>query len=175
VVSVSPLARELIGYLAGDLAGEARSRAEAVLLDVLRPVSGATIELPMPADDRAREVAVMLMADPADARSLEEFARAVGSSPRTLLRLFLAETRLTFTQWRVHARLQAAIASLAEGRPVAAVAREVGYATPSAFVAAFRRVTGHTPAAYFGPVTGGPVVGRPVTGDTVADADHGGA
>ena len=29
------------------------------------------------------------------------------------------------------------------------MAGQVGYATPSAFVAAFRRVTGYTPAAYF--------------------------
>ena len=29
------------------------------------------------------------------------------------------------------------------------VARHVGYQTPSAFVAAFRRETGLTPAAYF--------------------------
>ena len=42
-----------------------------------------------------------------------------------------------------------AIALLAEGYSVSQVADRVGYATPSAFVAAFRRVTGHTPAAYF--------------------------
>jgi transcriptional regulator GlxA family with amidase domain len=125
VLSVSPLARQLIGYLADGLPDEARARGESVLFDVLRPAAKATIELPMPADDRARDIAVML------------------------LRLFLAETGLTFSQWRVHARLQAGISSLAEGRPVASVAGHVGYATPSAFVAAFRRVTGHTPAAYF--------------------------
>lgn len=149
VLSVSPLARQLIGYLADGLPDEARARGESVLFDVLRPAAKAIIELPMPADDRARDIAVMLLRDPADQRSLAELARAVGSSPRTLLRLFLAETGLTFSQWRVHARLQAGISSLAEGRPVASVAGHVGYATPSAFVAAFRRVTGHTPAAYF--------------------------
>ena len=149
VLSVSPLARQLIGYLADGLPDEARARGESVLFDVLRPAAKATIELPMPADDRARDIAAMLLRDPADQRSLAELARAVGSSPRTLLRLFLAETGLTFSQWRVHARLQAGISSLAEGRPVASVAGHVGYATPSAFVAAFRRVTGHTPAAYF--------------------------
>ena len=149
VLAVSPLARQLIGYLAGGLPDEARARGEAVLFDVLRPAAKATIELPMPADGRARDVAAMLMRDPADQRSLAELAHAVGSSPRTLLRLFVAETGLTFSQWRAHARLQAGISSLAEGRPVASVAGQVGYATPSAFVAAFRRVTGYTPAAYF--------------------------
>ena len=37
------------------------------------------------------------------------------------------------------------------------VARHVGYETPSAFVAAFRRETGLTPAAYFSR-RGGPIM-----------------
>jgi AraC-like DNA-binding protein len=151
VVSVTPLARHLIEHLADDeLDDEARARAEAVLVDVLQPAGGTTLELPLPVDPRAREVADLLMASPDDQRRLDELAFAIGSSSRTLLRLFLAETGMTFSDWRVHARLQSAVALLAEGLPVARVADRVGYATPSAFVAAFRRVTGHTPAAYFG-------------------------
>lgn len=149
VVAVSPLAARLIEYLAGELEDSARVHAETVLLEVLRPVTKATVELPLPADDRARAVAEILLADPTDQRSLQELARRVGSSSRTLLRVFLAETGLTFNQWRTNARLQAAMAHLAEGLPVAAVADRVGYATASAFVVAFRRVTGHTPSAYF--------------------------
>lgn len=149
VVAVSPLAARLIEYLAGDLEDSARVHAETVLLEVLRPVTKATIELPLPTDDRARAVAETLLANPTDQRSLQDLARQVGSSPRTLLRIFVAETGLTFNQWRTNARLQAAMAFLAEGLPVATVADRVGYATASAFVVAFRRVTGHTPAAYF--------------------------
>ncbi|RLP78118.1 AraC family transcriptional regulator [Mycetocola tolaasinivorans] len=155
VVAVSPLAAQLIGYLAGDLDQQARVNAEAVLLQVLEPVDKATIELPLPTDSRARGVSAILLANPSDQRGLEVLARQVGASPRTLLRLFVAETGLTFTQWRVHARLQAAMAYLAAGEPVARVADRVGYATSSAFVAAFRRVTGHTPAAYFAAATVG--------------------
>lgn len=150
VLSVGPLARQLIRYLAVDLDHEHRARAEAVLLDVLAPVGDSTIELPMPIDPRARAVAEALRAAPADRRSLDQLARTVGSSPRTLLRTFLTDTGLTFNQWRTHARLQAAMVRLCDGDTVSRVAPGVGYATPSAFVAAFRRVTGHTPAAYFG-------------------------
>jgi AraC-like DNA-binding protein len=150
VLAVSPLARHLLAHLAGELPEDARTRAEAVLMDVLRPVDKTSVELPMPSDERAREVAALLLADPADRRGLEEFARVVGSSARTLLRLFVSDTGMTFSQWRTHARLQASIAHLAEGCPVARVAEQVGYANASAFVAAFRRVTGHTPAAFFG-------------------------
>lgn len=147
-LAVSPLARHLIGYLAGDRPDEDRRPAEAVLFNVLRSAAQPAIELPMPADGRARDVARVLLGNPADQRGLTEIARTVGSSPRTLLRLFVAETGLTFSQWRVHARLQSAVAALADGGSVASVAGRVGYATPSAFVAAFRRVTGQTPAAY---------------------------
>ena len=64
VLSVSPLARHLIEYLAGELEEDARVRAEPVLLDVLHPVGMETIELPLPTDRRARDVAELLLADP---------------------------------------------------------------------------------------------------------------
>ena len=47
-------------------------------------------------------------------------------------------------------RLQAALHLLADGEQVGTVARLVGYDRASAFVAAFRRETGMTPATYFG-------------------------
>jgi AraC-like DNA-binding protein len=50
-------------------------------------------------------------------------------------------------------RLQAALPLLADGMAVGRVAARVGYATPSAFVAAFRRAVGASPAAYFGSQT----------------------
>jgi AraC-like DNA-binding protein len=56
---------------------------------------------------------------------------------------------MTFGTWRTQVRLLASLPLLAAGMPVATVARRVGYATPSAFVAAFRRVTGTTPGTYF--------------------------
>ncbi len=54
-----------------------------------------------------------------------------------------------FGRWRGAARLRAALPHLSAGEPVNAVARHVGYETPSAFVAAFRRETGLTPGSYF--------------------------
>ncbi|MFD7667138.1 AraC family transcriptional regulator [Streptomyces sp. NPDC059788] len=152
VVRVSPLLRELIGYLAGDdLPTDARERAEAVLLDQLRPVSVTTVLAPFPRDDRACRVARALRAHPADDRTLAEWGREVGASARTLARAFAAETGMPFGQWRTRVRLQAAMPLLAGGATVAAVAARVGYASPSAFVAAFRRVVGVPPGTYFSP------------------------
>jgi AraC-like DNA-binding protein len=120
-----------------------------MLVDLLQPVAMTTINVPMPAEERARQVAEALAADPADGRTLAQWGRHVGASARTLARGFVADTGLPFGRWRGLLRLQAAIPALAEGEPVGKVARMVGYESPSAFVAAFRRETGMTPAMYF--------------------------
>jgi len=149
-VSASPLLAELIGDLEDPaLDGQRRANAEAVLVDTLRPVAMTTIEVRMPADDRARQVADWISADPADGRTLAEWGRAVGASERTLARAFLADTGVSFGRWRTLLRVQAALVALADGEPVGNVARHVGYDSDSAFVQAFRRETGVTPAAYF--------------------------
>jgi AraC-like DNA-binding protein len=151
VVPVDDLLAGLVDRLDHDhLTDGERSRAEAVLFDLIRPLDSVALDLPLPHDDRARRVAEGLLADSADPRSLVEWGRAVGASDRTLGRAFVADTGLRFDEWRTRARITAAVRLLAAGVPVARVAGQVGYATTSAFGAAFRRVTGTTPGAYFG-------------------------
>jgi AraC-like DNA-binding protein len=149
-VAASPLLAELIGYLAdAALSAGQRARAESVLVDLLEPVRMATIEVRMPAGEPARQVARALAMDPADRRTLDEWGHEVGASGRTLARAFVSGSGITFGRWRALMRLQAALPALAAGDPVGSVARRAGYETSSAFVAAFRRETGTTPAAYF--------------------------
>ncbi|MFI7366675.1 AraC family transcriptional regulator [Streptomyces sp. NPDC050149] len=150
-VGVRPLLAELIGYLDDPgLGAEHRARGEAVFLDLLTPVTATALETPIPADPRARQVARELLDDPACALAVDAWARRVGTSGRTLARLFLAGTGMTFGRWRTLVRIQAALPALAAGEPLQRVSRGVGYETVSAFVAAFRRETGTTPGAYFG-------------------------
>src|SRR6266567_7535869 len=154
-VAASPLLAELIGYLEiSELDAAQRDHAEAMLVDLLQPVAMTTIDVRMPAEERARAVADALAADPADGRTLAEWGRQVGASARTLARAFVADTGLPFGRWRALLRLRAAIPALAAGEPVVKVARLVGYESASAFVAAFRRETGMTPAMYFRSVAG---------------------
>jgi AraC-like DNA-binding protein/quercetin dioxygenase-like cupin family protein len=149
-VSAGPLLCELIGYLEDrSLPQEYRSRAEAVLIDLLRPADMTSVEVRWPADDLARQVADRLADFPADGRTLASWGHEVGASERTLARAFLAETGVSFGRWRTMFRIQSALTALAAGEPVAVVARRVGYDSDSAFVQAFRRETGVTPGAYF--------------------------
>ncbi|GAA0919085.1 helix-turn-helix transcriptional regulator [Nonomuraea longicatena] len=148
-VGVDGLLAQLIGYLSrDDLADAPRLRAEAVVLDLLRPLPALPIDVPAPSDARVRAVAEALLADPADPRGLDAHARAVGVSRRTLTRLFVQDTGVSFERWRTHVRLRAALPLLAEGRPVSQAAHAVGYANASAFLAAFRRTVGTTPGRY---------------------------
>jgi AraC-like DNA-binding protein len=66
-----------------------------------------------------------------------------------LERIFQKETGLTFGKWWQQLRLLHALRLLAGGRAVTSVALDVGYDSPSAFIAAFRRYFGATPARYF--------------------------
>lgn len=153
VVNVSPLLRELI--LAAmtmpvlyPLAGP-EARLVAVLLDRIRAAHVAPLYLPLPDDSRLRRVADALVADPGDPRPLHAWAKTAGSSARTLARLFAAETGLSFRQWRQQARLLDALRRLAEGQPVTTVALDLGYESPSAFIAMFKKALGVTPGRYF--------------------------
>ncbi|MGY2020119.1 AraC family transcriptional regulator [Nocardia gipuzkoensis] len=146
----SRLLHELFDLLTThDTAQQRRERAEAVVFDLLEPVEVIPIGAHPPTDPRARQVADALAADPADPRTLAEFAAHVAASPRTLARLFVAETGLGFGRWRTQIRLAASLPLLAAGLPIARVAGRVGYATPSAYVAAFRRTVGVPPGRYF--------------------------
>jgi AraC-like DNA-binding protein len=151
-VAASPLMAELIGYLGQPgLDASRREHAEALLADLLTPVPVTTIGVRLPDAVTARRVAEALRADPADRRTLREWGREVGASERTLARAFAAEAGVPFGRWRTLLRLRAALSMLAAGEPVSRVAGRVGYDTPSAFVAAFRRETGQTPGTYFRP------------------------
>lgn len=153
VLSVTPLARELILACVGlgwdyPPAGP-EARLAQVLLDRLILLPQEPVHLPEPRDPRSRAAAESLRRDPADRRTLREIARETGASGRTLERLFVEETGMSFGVWRMRLRMLAALERLAAGESVASAAFAVGYENPSSFIAAFRTTFGSTPARYF--------------------------
>jgi AraC-like DNA-binding protein len=125
-----------------------RPHAEALVFDLLTPLPAHHIQVSMPTEPRVSAIAERLIADPADQRELAAWADHVHTSVRALSRLFLSETGLSFARWRTQVRIRAAVQLLANGTTVDAAARAVGYRKTSAFIAAFRRATGHTPVTY---------------------------
>ncbi|MCL6276323.1 AraC family transcriptional regulator [Streptomyces albidoflavus] len=95
----------------------------------------------------ALRVARALAHDPSDTRELAAWAARLHISAKTLQRDFQREFGMSYTRWRTLLRLSAARALLGT-EPVTRIARRVGYASPSAFVAAFAKEYGRTPARY---------------------------
>lgn len=157
VLSVTPLLREVVAVLTDapdvperdrPLTADQRANLERVALDQLQRLDALPLGLPTPVDPRLRAVARLLTARPGDDRTLAALGKEVGAADRTLSRLFRAETGMSFPQWRAQLRLHHSLKLLAVGTSVTRVAVECGYATPSAFIEAFRTTFGTTPGAY---------------------------
>jgi AraC-like DNA-binding protein/quercetin dioxygenase-like cupin family protein len=153
VMNVSPLLRELILHACKfpklQKKNPAHRRIIEIIVDQLEATHSIPLQLPHPNDSRAMRVAKVLLADPAENRTLETLCEDSGASKRTIERLFLAQTKMTFNQWRQQLRLLHAMQLLASGEKVTGAALDAGYASPSAFIAMFRRQLGQTPKRYF--------------------------
>ena len=158
VVNVSPLLRELIlhtikiGML--DRYVPAQKRLVGVILDQLETLRMVPLKLPMPRDRRALRVVELVRANPSDSNSLDLLSTKVGASKRTIERLFLSETEMTFGKWRQQLRLLHALRLLAAGESVTTAALEVGYDSTSAFISAFKTALGTTPGRYYHEASG---------------------
>jgi len=152
VLEVLPLLRELILHILKlrmlHPARPEQDRLARVLVDLLVQARSIDLALPLPADRRALAFAGRVQADPGDGASLAQLAHLSGASLRTLQRVFPPETGLTLEAWRQKARLIAAISALSGGDPVSVAAARCGYASPSAFISAFKRQFGVTPGRY---------------------------
>jgi AraC-like DNA-binding protein len=153
VVNVSPLLRELVVHCATlgrlRLTDPHEARLAGLLVDLVSAVESIPLALPMPRDPRAVRVAEAVRRDPASGATVGVLARKAAAGARTIERLFLGETGMTFGAWRKQARLHHALVLLAQGMPVTNVASEVGYASPSAFIATFKSALGTTPSRAF--------------------------
>ncbi|MFM0209561.1 helix-turn-helix transcriptional regulator [Paraburkholderia sediminicola] len=153
VIGVSEMLRALVRRAASwtnsDPLQPEQERLVAVLLDEIRLSRHEVLHLPMPAERRLLAIANLLIEHPEDGRTFAELALWAGLSARTARRHFVAQTGMSFVQWRQQARLALGLERLANGEAVAGVAEALGYATPSNFIAMFRKAFGESPGRYF--------------------------
>jgi AraC-like DNA-binding protein len=116
----------------------------------LHQAEDPTTFIPLPHEPRCRRAADIVLADPTKPHDIDALARQVGTSARTLSRLFSAETQLSFKSWCQRARIAAAIErlSMEPNVSVKQLAADLGYASFPAFSHAFRQVTGKTPTEF---------------------------
>jgi AraC-like DNA-binding protein/quercetin dioxygenase-like cupin family protein len=151
VVKVSPLLHQSILALfdKDNTAERMELLVKLVMLDLHRAEDSATF-IPLPHEPRCRRAADIVLASPAALHDIDALAQKVGTSARTLSRLFAAETELSFKSWCQRARIAAAIQKLSVDTNISVkqLAADLGYASVPAFSHAFRQVTGKTPTEF---------------------------
>lgn len=150
VLEVSPLLRELIAAL--EVINEPGQREQLLTKLILNELSLAAslpIYLPMPQDKRLRSLCQSLLSSPESKLRLADYARQVGASERTLSRLFEQELGMSFSHWRQQMRLSRAAALIDQGHSLSQVAEQLGYTSPSAFTAMFKKTFGIAPRQFF--------------------------
>lgn len=155
-VAISTLLRELIRaamevkhpYVPNSRDG----RLMRLILDELRALPVLPLHLQMPGDARIVQISEALQRNLDDPSTMADWARRLSVDAKTIQRLFVKETGMTFGQWRQQARLLRALELLASGQKVIQVALGLGYDSPSAFAAMFKKHFGATPSAFFAEV-----------------------
>ena len=151
-LSVSPMLREMIHRLADLPEQDGRDthveRLMRVMLDELALMPRQRLELPVSDHPKIALIARALLANPSDRRTLGQWAEHVAVSERTLKRLMIEETGLSFGRWRRQLHLVIALRELAGGATVQKVAGDLGYESTTAFIVMFRKALGTTPSRY---------------------------
>src|SRR3954469_12678774 len=132
VVRVSPLLHQAILALFDNRDDPDRTGllVKLAMLELDQAEDSATF-IPLPHEPRCRRAADIVLTDPTGAHEIETLARSVGTSARTLSRLFLAETQWSFRSWCQRARMAAAIERLSMDRDMSVkqLAADLGYAS----------------------------------------------
>jgi AraC-like DNA-binding protein len=124
-------------------------RLMRLILDELRALPVLPLHLQMPSDSRLLRICEQLQQHPGDSSTMADWARRLPMDVKTIQRLFVKETGMTFGQWRQQARLLRALELLATGEKVIDVALALGYESPSAFATMFRRQFDRSPSQFF--------------------------
>ncbi|WP_254924423.1 AraC family transcriptional regulator [Bordetella genomosp. 4] len=152
-LAVSPMLREMILRVADLSESNARDahldRLMRVMLDELALMPRERLELPVSDHPKIALIAAALLADPSDRRTVGQWAERVALSERSLKRLMVHETGLSFGRWRRQLHLVIALRELAGGATVQRVAGDLGYESTTAFIVMFKKALGTTPTRYF--------------------------
>jgi AraC-like DNA-binding protein len=151
-IAVSPLLRELV-IAASRLPTlyDPKGPAGNLVSTMLNELGKAPVEylhLPMPSNARLRKIADTFAADPSDRTTIGDWAQRVAMSERSLSRLILRETGMTFGRWRQQFQIMVALERLVDGEAVKTVALDLGYESTSAFIAMFKKALRMPPGKY---------------------------
>jgi len=125
-----------------------RKRLFYVLLDLLKSAPNSGLFMPSIDDKRLTPIIEAFTANPCDKTTLDEWAKVVGASSRTLNRLFNQCFGFGFSQWKQKFKIIQALDMLTDGHTTQGIASDLGYESSSAFIYAFKKYLGCSPGHY---------------------------
>jgi AraC-like DNA-binding protein len=149
---IPPLMRELISFvcqkgIVHSDTDEHRSLI-AFLTCQVRKLEPFGLRVPMPSDQRAKRLALLLIDNPGTDRPLADLCEECGTSLRTMQRVFSQELGMPLSRWRNQVIMVHAIQLLASDRTITQVSLELGFESVSAFIFSFRKYFGVSPGQY---------------------------
>lgn len=153
VVAVDDFARAFIHHACTHIAADydelgADGRKVTVLLELLQALPEAAFTLPFPTDPKLNAVCAAIQQAPHLPHHRNTLAAQLHMSEQTFSRRFLRATGLPYHSWRQRMRLLCSLTLLREGKSVTEAALAVGYATPSAYIHAFRKLFAVSPKRF---------------------------
>ncbi|MGF1701717.1 helix-turn-helix transcriptional regulator [Photobacterium makurazakiensis] len=152
MITLTPLVQAIIDDLIERQVGTVDGYHDQCLTEVLlaRLATAHTLDnfLPTTAERLIQPILQALENDPADERTLADWAKIVYSTERTLNRRFQRELKMNFNEWRQRLKVVHALRLLKQSNAINEVAFQLGYSQASSFIKMFRRQMGMTPEAY---------------------------
>ncbi|HHQ4819583.1 TPA: AraC family transcriptional regulator [Pseudomonas aeruginosa] len=143
-------------YIRGDACAWAPTRCRVLEVTPLaRELIKSFCELPVDypegdsAESRLLRLCQALIDEPTQSLTMGDWAQRLGTSEKTLSRLFQRETGMNYRLWRQRQRLLASLNALEAGDSVTGAALDSGYDSTSAYIAAFKGLFGFTPGELF--------------------------
>lgn len=148
ILSISPLLRELLERIAiapfdSDWQTGRLANLLPVFIDELKAATTEPTLLSLPQDRRLKRLDIEQLPP-----NLSQLAQIIGASEKTITRVFLKETGMTYQSWRQQWRFIKAIELLAQEKPYHFITQELGLTSDSAFISFFRKMSGMTPREY---------------------------
>ncbi|MFM2485575.1 AraC family transcriptional regulator [Celerinatantimonas yamalensis] len=104
-----------------------------LLCDELKQAPPSDNQLPLPSDPRLKKITDALILSPALRQNLTQWGKQVGASSRTLARLFVKETGLSYRVWQHRLRRVETLSGLRDGLTQEQLTEHLGFSSVDAF------------------------------------------
>lgn len=118
---------------------------QLIIFDEIQRAHSLAVQIPWPNDKRLIKICESLLQSPDQLKDLNTWADEIGTSSRTLMRMFQKETGLSYRAWIQQMHIALALSKIADGLSISQISESLGYTNASAFSAMFKRHLGKTP------------------------------